>query len=354
MDRHLVIFAMAAVTAAMCGCSGKQQQSEAVRYVKCDTVKVYANVDATAEFPGKVKAATESGVAFRVAGQIQEIYVKDGDLVKEGSVIAKLDDRDYQTQLSATKAEYESIKADAERAIALYEKHTIAKKDYDKAVYGLQQIEAKLKAHTDALADTRLKAPFTGYVQDVMFKEGETVSAGLPVIRLISSSSPEVEIYIPTSYFIRSGKIVGATCTFDAMKDEVFHLKYVGVTPKANLNQLYTTTFRIIPEGGDVPAPGMSAMVEVQYSGSDSLKTSIPVEALSQTGDESCVWLYEDGEVHSVPVKVSMMTTSGRVVIDEGVSEGDIVVAAGLGMLKDGMKVRPLPNESKTNVGGLL
>ncbi len=354
MNRQFLLIVALAAAFLFQGCAGKKTAENQIRYVKCDTVKVSSDLSAVAEFPGRVKAAKESGVAFRVAGQIKTILVKEGDFVKEGAVLAVMDDRDYETQLSATKAEYDGIKADADRAVALYEKNTIARKDYDKAVYGMKQIEAKLQAHTDALADTRLKAPYSGYVQSILYNEGETVSAGLPVIRMISSSAPEVEINIPTSFFIRSGNIVGASCTFDAIKGKEYKLKFIGITPKANLNQLYTTTFSLVTDGADVPAPGMSAMVEVQYASEGGQKLSIPVEALSQKDGRSCVWVYRDGTVRSTPVEVAQMTNTGKVILDGGVSEGDIVVAAGLGMLEDGMAVKPLPAESKTNVGGLL
>ncbi len=61
---------------------------------------------------------------------------------------------------------------------------------------GLHRIEAKLKAHQNALNDTKLNAPFSGYVQKIYFNDGEMVKAGLPFLSLVSTSVLQVETYI--------------------------------------------------------------------------------------------------------------------------------------------------------------
>ena len=128
-------------------------------------------------------------------------------------------------QLAATEAEYKQVKAEAERVIRLYEKQSVSENDYDKAVSGLQQITAKYNAHRNALADTRLTAPFDGYVQKIHYDAGETVAAGMPVVSLISSSAPEVEINIPASEFIRSDEFKTYRCSSEIYPDREFPLE---------------------------------------------------------------------------------------------------------------------------------
>ncbi len=140
-------------------------------------------------------------------------------------------------QLAATEAEYKQVTAAAERVIRLYEKQSVSENDYDKAVSGLQQITAKYNAHRNALADTRLTAPFDGYVQKIHYDAGETVAAGMPVVSLISSSAPEVEINIPASEFIRSDEFKTYRCSSEIYPDREFPLKLVSISRKANLNQ---------------------------------------------------------------------------------------------------------------------
>ena len=177
-------------------CSHKKADVKTIKTVKVDTVRVYGENN-SAIFPGKVKAAADVNLSFRISGPVTKVHVNAGSYVKNGQVLAEIDLRDYAIQLSATEAEYKRVKA--ERVIALYEKGSVAPNDYDKAVYGLNQITAKYEAHKNALADTKLCAPFDGYVQKRFFDAGETVGAGMPVISMISANIPEVEINIPSA-----------------------------------------------------------------------------------------------------------------------------------------------------------
>ena len=183
-------------------CAQRAQEAKGHQTVKIDTV-VSADKQTFLQFPGKVKAAQDISLAFRVSGTISKIHVKDGARVQEGQLLAELDPTDYQVQLDATEAEYQQIKAEAERVMALYKDNGTTPNANDKAVYGLKQITAKYKHHKDQLAYTRLYAPFNGYVQKRLFEAHETIGAGMPVIAMISGGTPEVEINLPAAEYIR-------------------------------------------------------------------------------------------------------------------------------------------------------
>ena len=188
------------------GCTGGTSKEEHTRYVKCDTVKAAGNSVTLSRFSGRVKAASEASIAFRVAGQIERMNVKQGQFVRKGTVIAELDNTDYRTQLDATQAEYNRIKSEADRVIELYGKNSVTPNEHDKAVFGLRQITAKLESHRNAFSYTRLVAPFDGYVQKILFDAGETVDTGMPVVSVVSTDNPEIEINIPAADFVRLGE----------------------------------------------------------------------------------------------------------------------------------------------------
>ena len=343
------------------GCTGGTSEKEQERYVKCDTVKAAENSVTQSRFSGRVKAASEADIAFRVAGQISRMNVTQGQFVRKGTVIAQLDERDYRTQLAATEAEYSSIKSEADRVMELYEKKSVTPNEHDKAVYGLKQITAKLEAHRNALSYTRLVAPFDGYVQKKLFDVGETVGEGMPVVSIVSTDSPEIEISIPTADFIRRGEITEATATIDVFPDNVFGLELIGINQKANLNQLYTTNFRI----KDAPqvAPGMTAMVTIHYKADGIRLMQIPFTALSGSAEmqvagksapaASSVWLLNNGKAICTPIKIREIKNDGTALV-EGLTEGDLVISSGINTLKEGQPVRALPAKSSTNAGGVL
>jgi RND family efflux transporter MFP subunit len=286
-----------------------------------------------------------------------KVYVEAGSCVKKGQVLAEMDARDYNIQLEATEAEYKQVKAEAERIIALYEKNGVTPNDYDKAVYGLKQITAKYEAHRNALADVKLCAPFDGYVQKCFFEANETVGAGTPVVSMISTGAPEVEINIPSSDFIRRDKFDSFTCTVDIYPGRVFPLELAGVAQKANLNQLYAVRLRIKEAAQQLPSAGMAVMVNVVFKPENNTATvSIPLSAVFEVNNASTVWIYSENTqaVASRTVQLSSVLTNGMVVVSEGLQAGEVVVTAGVHSLHEGEKVKLLPAASPTNVGGML
>lgn len=339
----------------MASCKSVEKSVESVRKVKCESVvAVDSNFDYV-NFTGKVVAATDVNLGFRVAGIVEEVCKSDGAFIRKGDVIARLDSRDYAIQLTATEAEYEAIKAEVDRVVALYEDQSVSANDYDKAVNGLKAISAKLNAHKNALSDTELKAPFDGYVQKSNFDKGEAVAAGTPVVSIISATAPEITINIPTPYYVRQKEFESATATFDIYKDEKFNLILKGVSPKSNLNQLYKATFVVEKsEKGTMPIAGMSAMVEVCYSSNQATSLSIPFSSISEDNGVSRVWLIKNGVVNSSEVEVIEIKSDGRALLSGGVVQGDKVVTAGVNSLKEGQKVEILKESSTSNVGGIL
>lgn len=337
-------------------CKKDKVSKETLKTVKVNTVVAFGQ-DKTVSFPGKVNASSEVNIAFRISGPIAGINVKEGQFVKKGQVLAEMDRRDYEIQYAATEAEYKQVKSEAGRIIRLYERESVSENDYDKAVAGLQQITAKYNAHKNALSDTKLTAPFDGYIQKRYFDSNETINAGMPVFSMISNEAPEVVINIPAGEYIERSKFDSFNCYFDVYPDRVFPLDLISISHKANMNQLYTVRLKMRNEGNlQMPSPGMSTMVVISYKPEDTNLYSIPVNALFEIDAESTVWVYNEDtqKIQARRVRLYEILTDGRVVISEGLSAGEQIVTAGVNSLTDGEQVKLLPDVSPTNVGGLL
>jgi RND family efflux transporter MFP subunit len=268
-----------------------------------------------------------------------------------------MDSRDYAIQFSATEAEYNQVKAEAERVIQLHEKQSVSANDYDKAVSGLQQITAKYNAHKNALNDTKLIAPFDGYVQKRYFDKDETISTGMPVLSIISSDMPDVEINIPASEFIRRDKFVKFACSFDIYPNQIFPLELIAINQKANLNQLYTVRLKIIGEKTDqLPTAGMSTIVDIYLKAEDADLFTIPINSMFERNGQSCVWVYDENKqiVNIRNITIAKIRTDGMLIVSGGLKSDEKIVIAGVHSLSNGEKVKLLPQTSKTNVGGLL
>ena len=307
-------------------------------------------------YPGKVAAASNVKLAFRVAGPIKTMKVNSGQYVKKGQLLAEIDPRDYLIQFNATQAEYNQIKGESDRVIELYQRGSVSVNEYDKAVSAKKRVTALYQAHRNALKDTRLLAPFDGYIQKKYFDTDETVAAGMPVISMIDTRYFEVEIDVPSSDYVRRHLFNRFTAVADVFPDRVFPLELIDVTKKANLNQLYQMRLRLTPDPAIPLAAGMSVNVTIDYeAGGDNL-TVVPLSAIFQDKEKSSVWVYRpaDKKVTQRQVKIRQILKEGRVVLDEGLQSGEIVVTAGVHKLKEGMEVERLKPVADTNIGGLL
>ncbi len=355
MVKYISLFICSLILISSCTSSVKN--NDVARYVVVDTIECENDVTMR-KYPGKVISSQDINVSFRVPGVIQKIYVKEGDAVSSGKLLASLDATDYKVQLDAVQAEYNQIKSEADRVIALYKESGTTPNMYDKAVYGLEQITAKLNHAKDQMSYTSLYAPFNGVIQSIYFDAHEAVAAGMPVLSIVGVSSPEVEINIPSAEYANKRNYDNCVVIIDAMGKEIYELTFIGVTPKANANNLYTLRFKIEPSNGKLPSPGMSAIVNIsEYVNRSEVTMIIKSNAIINDGGQSLIFVYNpiDSCICSKAVKIIKLTSNGSAIIEsENVEAGDIVVTSGVNYLKDNMKVKPINKPSKTNVGGLL
>lgn len=355
MTSTIKVLVVVALVLVLASCGNGKASDESVATVRLDTVQM-ASTGAVLQFPGRVVASDDASLSFKVAGTIARIYKEEGERVQAGQLVAELDATDYRVQLAATEAEYARVKAETDRITALYNEGAATASNYDKARFGLQQIEAKLKNHRDQLAYCKLYAPFTGAVQTRFFHEGENIAAGMPVLSLVSSANPEIEINLPASSYLRRGSFVHYSAQFNVLPGVVIPLKLISVMPKANANQLYTMRLKIEGDTKGI-APGMSAWVSIMAAESASnADVRVPATALVDDKGTTFVYLYDaqSQTVRRCRVKVMRLHTDGTAEVEGALAPGHIVVSTGANHIKTGDRVTPLPPVSETNVGGLL
>ena len=336
-------------------CNEKNNKTETSTLVKTTTAKPWL-ADQPIPYPGKIKASADVKLAFRVGGPIHRFNVEEGQFVKKGQLIAEIDPRDYKIQLAATKAEYNQIKAEAERVIELHKRNSISANDYDKAVSGLNRINAKLDAHQNALKDTRLVAPYDGYIQEKFFDTYETVSAGLPVVSMINTSWYEVVIDIPAADYVRKEQFAGFKCKAEVFPNVQFPLELLEISQKSNLNQLYKVRFKLEKQPKHNLAAGMSVTVNIEFLPNETVMVSIPISAIFHENKQPQVYIYQPqtSTLEQRAIQVNELLKDGSAIIQGPVKPGEEVVSAGVHTLKDGQKVELLKPVSSTNVGGLL
>ena len=171
MLRNLVL--AISMLAALSACGGPQEElpPPPVRPVKLFTVEG-SDGAALRRFPGAISASQRAELSFRVNGVLQEILVKEGDQVKKGQVLARLDPTDYRIRVSDRQATFDSTEKNFNRAKELIQVGNISQTDYARVEANFRTSEAALKLAKQELAYTRLQAPFAGTVHAEPFSVG--------------------------------------------------------------------------------------------------------------------------------------------------------------------------------------
>lgn len=358
IKKLIVMCAAGSLALLTAACGGRAADAEQqVPTVNVATLHAVSDA-AKLQYPGRVKAAEEINLAFKVSGRIERILVKEGDYIKAGQLVAVIDPTDYETQLLATRAEHAQVTAESDRIIRLYADSAATANNYDRAVYGKQQIDAKLRNHENQLAYTKLYAPISGYIQSKLVGAGEVVSAGMPVLTLFSATNPEVEISLSAADYMRRTAFGECNCSFDIFPGHRFRLTPISIAPKANANQLFTMRLSLHGEGNLMPTPGMSTMVTIALKNdSKAAEFTMPTTGVLHTAEGGSVFVLdtESNTLRQCTVTVSRLLTDGNcVVFSDQLNDGDVVVVSGIHHVKAGQKVKPLAPPSETNVGGLL
>ena len=336
-------------------CKKKQNDLQIPQLVKTAEILAWGGT-AAVTYPGKLKAMENVKLAFRVAGPLRKVYVQEGEKVEKGALLAELDSRDYRLQYEAAQAEYVQIKEETERIIELYRRGSVSMNDYDKAVAAQKRATVQYQAAQNALRDTRLEAPFDGYIQYCYFHAPEIVNQGTPVLSMLNDQQLEIEVELSVRDFLRRSDFVEYDAVADVAPTISFPLELSDIKAGANYNQLFTARFRFKEKPLSGLAPGMSMTVTIRFRPDTLQLAVVPISSLFQRKDTSFVWCYDakNQTVHAVKVRVESLQKDGSAWIKSDLQPGQKIVSAGVNSLKEGQSVKLLPPISSSNVGGVL
>ena len=361
---RILLAAVLCVT-ILVGCeSDEAVQAPIIRPVR--TQQVFASGGTRIRtFSGTAQAGLESRLSFRVAGTVQVLSVEVGDQVKAGDLIAELDPRDYRLQVEETEASLERARADLRnaeakyaRVRALYENRNASRDDLDAARAGAESaraqvhsIEKRLELAESQLRYTRLKAATDGAIAQVNVEVNENVQAGQPVVLLTSGARPEVEVAVPGILIAQVEEGVEVSVNFDAIPGEVFPAVVTEVGVVTGLSTTYPVTVKLEEESPGV-RPGMAAEVAFRFGSTDDRQRFlVPPVAVAEDLEGRYVFVVEPGPegfgtTRRRSVEVGELRQDG-IEIMEGVSDGDLVVIAGISKISDGQQVKLLADRSK-------
>jgi HlyD family secretion protein len=321
---------------------------------------------------GYVVARRKAVVSAKIQGRLAELKVEEGSRVREGQLLARLESADYQAQVSRARAQLERAQADLaenERQLRQAERLTsenIMARDQLEAVQsrvriaeaGISQARAELAYAQAALRDTRILAPFSGTVVKKMAEVGESVAPIPPGVNLSTSSGAivaladldtlEVEADVAESNVARLGPEQPAEVTVEAFPDRRYRAVLRQVIPTADRTKATVQVKVTILDKDQNLKPEMSAKVTflerarpapAAGSAPEAPVVLIPAEALVTREGKPVVFEVKDGKARRRAI-LTGPTRQGQVVVQQGLTGSETLVARPPDTLRDGDSVK--------------
>lgn len=165
-----------------------------------------------------------SELSFRVGGPVHAFDVQQGQFFRKEQLIAAIDERDFVIQKQRTEALYRQAEVDYARISSLYAKDNISGMNYEQAKANYERTKADYEAAVNAWEDSRLYAPFDGYVQQAHIERYQDVKPSVPVVTFIDLSRIKVEAYVPEDMALQMRQKDSVACVvrFNALPDREF------------------------------------------------------------------------------------------------------------------------------------
>lgn len=292
--------------------------------------------------PAQVEPYRDVWVKAEVPGQVVKVFVEEGQTLKKGQVLVKLDDRDYQSRLARIEANYELAKLNHDRTSALVKKKIAAATKLDEIEALLKDLAAQRKEARLALSRTRITSPICCFLNELKAKEGDFVSVADPVAQILQLDQVKITVGVPESDVAAIFDLDEAEVLIEALgKRRVRGRKVFLSRQPRTLARLYDLEL-IVPNPDGRILPGMFARVElVKRVFNQAL--AIPLYGVITQGNERFVYIEKDGRAKKRAVKLGALV-GWQVHITSGLNAGDRVIVVGHRLLDDGQQVKVIKN----------
>lgn len=357
--------------ALLCGgCGDKRHESArgaggpaaVVKGIAVMTV-VAAPMAETVELPGTVRARTSAVVAARVAGSITFMKVREGDRVKRGALLIRLDARENLATAAAAAAGIDEARHGVDEALArrklaestferyqrLFSEQAVTRQEFDQkqterelASQGVARAEARLKQARESsraagtVADyTQIVAPISGVITAKHVDPGGTVFPGQPLLTIEAEGDYLLELAVPEN--LGSKVRVGTTVqvSFDQAGKTVAG-RIGEVLPAADPGSRTFTAK--LPVTGQGLKSGMFARAAVDL-GTAASGIMLPKTALVERGALTSVWVVDTEKIARMRLVKTGKTVADRVEILAGLTAGEQVVVGGVERVSEGAKI---------------
>lgn len=350
-----------AILVSACDEQVAEAPEQPVRAIKSFVVSERAG-EQVRQIAGLTEAAKVAELAFESGGKIIALSVDIGDRIEAGQVIARLDPEPFDLKVLSSEAQVKDAQSrvtDAQTKFGqqrqLYDQGYAAKTAYDSALAAKLSAESNLEIARSQLQQARrdrsqtdLKAPLPGVISIKHVEQFTEVTAGQPIVQLSADGDIKVNSSVPESLVRRLKLGQPVLVRFPTMNDETAEGSITQIGARASTTNSFPVTV-VLAGNGLALRPGLTAEVmfgfETEATGNAFL---LPLAAVLPTSEQKKAHVFVFDEAASVVRRrtVDVLNISdNNLEVSGDLKDGDIIAAAGISFLTDGMQVKLMAKE---------
>ena len=320
-------------------CSRQQHAKHQVDPIPVTVTVIAETQEAVSQnYVGTVEAVSSSSLSFAVPGNVTNVYVKNGQRVAQGTLLAEIDATSYKDSHAAAQATLRQAQDGYDRLKQLHDKGSITEVQWVEIQTKLEQAKSSEALARKNLENCKLYAPFAGVVGKIDVALGMNALPGLSAVTLLKIDQVEVRFPVPENVIsdINIGQPVRISVS--ALGNRVCEGRVGGKGVVANpLSHNYEVTVPVVNRTQDL-MPGM--VCNVQLASADSTRNIVlPNQTVKVAPDgEHYVWVVRNGRAVQRPVVTGGLAQKGIIVVS-GLSVGDSLITRGEQKVSTGMEV---------------
>ena len=338
----LPVIGAAALATALAGCGkpgAKPGGPPPGMMVNVVAVKAAAeSIEDTLTFVGTLMANESVEVRSEIDGTIEEIGFEEGQKVKKGTVLFRIDQGQLKASLSKAEAELKLAEATRKRYDGLVEGGAVSRQEFDQAVSAFDAAKSAVELLKEQLSAATIETSFDGTMGSREVSLGQYVSRGTPLTMLVSQDPIKVEFQVPERYLSLLKEKQPVSVSVAAYPDAPFTGEVYFIAPQINPSLRTVLVKALVPNPDNTLRHGMFASISLRAQLREKAVV-IPESALVIQGKETIVFVVNaEGTVVPHPVKPGLRL-AGKVEIVSGVSPSDVVIVEGTQKVGPGAKV---------------
>ena len=286
---------------------------------------------------GNLLPDEEVDLTFETSGKIVEINFKEGTMVSKGDLLAKVNDKPLQAQLSRYEAQLKLAQDRVYRQSALLEKDAVSQEAFEQARTELATLNADIEIVKQNIALTELRAPFDGIIGLRNVSEGAYASPSVVVAKLTKISPLKIDMFVPERYADQIKPGTPLTFTVEGINEEFKASVYAKESEVDSDTRMLSVRATYANPGGHLlPGRFISAKVRMQDIPN---AIAIPTEAIVPEMGVDKVFIYRGGKAKATAVKTALRTDA-LIHIVEGIEVGDTIITSGTLQLREDLPVQ--------------